>query len=128
MVTKHYRWATQVFDVNETLKASYDPLKEWHPDPKGYFLIRVNPSKKIIETGFVTYKHTITKIITGKYASEIYMTIIRHNLINRLEHAAYLGKELFKAEISLKYGLEYKQEFPLEIKRLKAKIKLKQES
>lgn len=128
MTTKQYRWSTQVYHLDEAIKSSYDPLQEWHPDPKGYFLIKIDPKKKLIEVGYVTYKHEIKKVITGKYASEVYTTIIRHNLISRLEHSAYLGKELYKAEIALKYGIEYKQEFPLNFKNLKPKVKLKQES
>ena len=55
----------------------------------------------------------ITKTISGKNAIDIYNTIIRKRLLTRLEHAAYLGKELYKAELALKYGKKYKQEFPL---------------
>ncbi len=128
MTTPKYKFFKQSTKIEETIKSSYDELKEWHPDPKGYFLIRINPPKKRIEVGFVTYKHIIIKAIYGTYAIEIYNTIIKHNLITRLEHAAYLGKELYKAELALKYNKEYRQEFPLEFPEIKAKIKLKKES
>lgn len=105
----------QTKDIDEEIVASHDPINEWFPDPKGYFLIRINKNKMFIEVGFVTNDHVIRKIITGTYAIEIYNTIIRHKLISRLEHAAYLGKELYKAELALKYDLEYKQEFPLKL-------------
>ena len=121
---KKYRFFRQVQKIKEVITASYDPLKEWHPDPKGYFLIRVNPTKKRLEVGFVTNNHVIIKEIVGKSASEIYMTIVRRKLITRLEHGAYLGKELYKAELALKYGKRYRQEFPLEFSD-KAKIKVK---
>ena len=115
MPTPKYKFFKQTEQIDEVIKATHDPLKEWRPDPKGYFLIRVNRGKKRIETGFATYRHVITKAIYGKTASEIYNTIIRHNLITKLEHAAYLGKELSKAELALIHGLEYKQEFPLHL-------------
>ena len=56
------------------------------------------------------------------------MTIIRRKLLTRLEHAAYLGKELYKAELALKYGQRYRQEFPLEFPEVKATVKLKNDS
>ena len=87
-----YKFFKQKENVKEIIKASHDPIKEWYPDPKGYFLIRVNEKKKRIEAGFCTYKHVITKMIYGSNAIEIYNTLIKKKLISRLEHAAYLGK------------------------------------
>jgi dihydropteroate synthase len=128
MTTSKYKFFKQTEKIQETLKSSYDPLKEWRPDPKGYFLIRINHKTKQIEVGLANYKHIITKQIIGHYAIEIYHTIIKHNLINKLEHAAYLGKELYKAELALKYNLPYKQEFPLQFTKEKVKVRLEKES
>lgn len=108
-----YTFFKQTEKIKETIKASHDPYKEWHPDPKGYFLIRVNEKKKRLEAGFCNYKHIITKMIYGNNAIDVYSTIIKKKFISRLEHAAYLGKELYKAELALKYGKRYRQEFPL---------------
>ncbi|PIN74308.1 hypothetical protein COV20_01680 [Candidatus Woesearchaeota archaeon CG10_big_fil_rev_8_21_14_0_10_45_16] len=120
-----YVWAKQKVNVTKKIKASHDPYKEWNQDPKGYFLIRLKG--KQIEVGFVTNKHIITKTITGKNAIEIYNTIVRQKLLTRLEHAAYLGKELFKAEMCLRYGLAYRQEFALNLP-LEEKVVLKVKS
>ncbi|MBI2125181.1 hypothetical protein HYV87_01955 [Candidatus Woesearchaeota archaeon] len=114
MVKPKYKFFKQTEKIKEVIKASHDPIKEWHPDPKGYFLIRINEKKKRIEAGFCNYKHVITKMVYGSNAIDIYNTIIRRKLIMRLEHAGYLGKELYKAELALKYGKRYRQEFPLE--------------
>ncbi|MEK6863551.1 MAG: DUF4346 domain-containing protein [Nanoarchaeota archaeon] len=127
MSKQRYIFFKQKENIQEVIKASHDQYKEWHPDIKGYFLIRVNDKKKIIEVGFCNYKHVIIKIIHGKNAIDIYNTIIRRRLLTRLEHAAYLGKELYKAEIALKYGKKYRQEFPLNFKE-KVKVRLKVES
>ena len=110
-----YKWEKQTTDVKERIQASHDSLQEWHPDPKGYFLIRVK--EEYIEVGFVTPNHTITKVIYGTDATEIYSTIIREKLVTRLEHAPYLGKELEKAALALKYGLKYVQEAPLNLSK-----------
>ena len=55
-------------------------------------------------------------IIKGKTAIEIVNTLIRENFISTLQHAADMGIELHKAELSLKYGFKYIQDKDLEIK------------
>ncbi|MDP3698045.1 MAG: DUF4346 domain-containing protein [Nanoarchaeota archaeon] len=124
MAKPKYKFFKQTEKLQETIKASHDPIKEWHADPKGYFLIRVNDKKKRIEAGFCNYKHEIIKMVYGTGAIEVYNTIIRKKMISRLEHAAYLGKELYKAELALKYGKRYRQEFPLEFSdNVKVRVK-----
>ena len=51
-------------------------------------------------------------MITATTARAIYEEIQRRNLISRMEHAAYLGMELEKAEIALKLNKKYVQDFP----------------
>ena len=53
--------------------------------------------------------------ITGKTAIEIVNTLIRKNYISSLQHAADMGIELHKAELALKYNLQYIQDKNLEI-------------
>jgi tetrahydromethanopterin S-methyltransferase subunit A len=43
-------------------------------------------------------------------ARALYKTIITNGWISELSHAAYLGKELAKAELSLRHGLKYVQD------------------
>ncbi len=124
MAEKKYVWFKQSVKLDEKINATHDPLKDWHPDPKGYFLVRVDHIKKRIEVGYVTNQHVISKAIYGKNAMDLYHTIVHHKLITRLEHAAYLGKEFYKAELCLRYGKEYKQELPIQLKD-KEVIKLK---
>jgi dihydropteroate synthase len=52
-------------------------------------------------------------IVKGTKAVDIYQTIIRNKLITKLDHAAYLGNELQKAEIALKLDRSYQQDEPL---------------
>ena len=55
-------------------------------------------------------------VINGKTAIEIVNTLIRNKFISTLQHAADMGIELCKAEIALKYNLNYIQDKDLEIK------------
>ena len=54
--------------------------------------------------------------ITGKTAIEIINTIIRENYISSLQHAGDMGIELCKAELALKYNIDYVQDKNLDIK------------
>lgn len=84
-------------------------------DPKGCFKIIVDRRSELIAA---LYYPTFSRdkpslIIKGKRAEEIYSKMVEMNLITRLEHAAYLGGELAKAEIALKVGKDYIQDNPL---------------
>jgi tetrahydromethanopterin S-methyltransferase subunit A len=116
MVKNKLKFFRQKKDIKEIVIAKFDPIKDWHQDKKGYFLIRLNRKKEEIEVGFSTNKHVITKKIHGKNATELYHTILSKNLVSRKDHAAYLGKELYKAELALKYNLKYEQDSDLKLK------------
>jgi len=52
----------------------------------------------------------LTTIIEGRTAAELYMTAIDRNLVSRLDHAAYLGCELARAEQAILSGEGYVQD------------------
>lgn len=93
----------------EILQAHYSE-SEWVMDPNGYFLIKADKDKKEIQVAFCTPNNKIVKEVHGKTAKEIAYTILRENLVSRLDHAAYLGAELTKAEYSLKRKEKYIQD------------------
>jgi len=97
------------------IKAEYDDLKEFIMDEKGYFLIRTNSETKDIEVAFCPELNKITVKVTGKKPLEIYQSIIKENLLSRLDHAAYLGRELQKAYLALQQGLPYVQDDELPV-------------
>ncbi len=53
---------------------------------------------------------TPSLIVKGKTAEQVYGLIIESGLVSKLDHAAYLGNELAKAEIALRTGKEYIQD------------------
>ena len=95
------------------IKASYDSRKEWRRDPKGYFLIKLFPKKGEIGVRHLNYDREPLLDVYGRDAESIVQTIIREGLISSLQHAAYLGQELQKAETALKLGFSYTQDDPL---------------
>lgn len=80
------------------------------PDLKGSFkiIIENNLIKAIL---YQNYEKTA--VIQATTARAIYEEILRRDLISRMEHAAYLGMELEKAEIALKLDKQYIQDFPI---------------
>lgn len=97
----------QISSVPKILASEPRKLKM---DKAGYFVIIPSPEKKIIVVEHYAYDNKLLHIIEGKDAQSIYSTIIENRWITELSHAAYLGRELAKAELSLKYGFKYIQD------------------
>jgi len=84
-------------------------------DPKGVFRIIVDRNAEtIVALHFATAEaEKPNNIIKGETAEAVYAKIVEADLVERLDHAAYLGSELAKAEVALKTGKEYIQDSPL---------------
>ena len=116
------RWHDINKKVKKRLVARYHKIKDWKMDPKGYFLIKVDKKKKFIQVGYCQFTkignspiNDMVAVIKGKTAIEIVNTLIREKFISTLQHAADMGIELHKAELSLKYGFKYIQDKDLYI-------------
>ncbi len=91
-------------DVIQVLESSRD----FKPDPKGHFNIFVDFQKnKIIAAHF---KEGFDHVLSGTSAEAISKEIIEKGLVSDLKHAAYLGRELQRAEICLRLGRGYVQD------------------
>ena len=108
--------------IKKSINAKYHKIKDWKMDPKGYFLIAVDKNKKIIRVGYCKFTklgnspvNDMIAVVKGKTAIEIVNTLIREKFISTLQHAADMGIELHKAELSLKYGFKYIQDKDLSI-------------
>ena len=111
------RWYNINKKIKKRIVAKYHKIKDWKMDPKGYFLIEVDRKKKIIQVGYCKFTrlgnspiNDMIAIIKGRTAIEIVNTLIREKFISMLQHAADMGIELHKAELSLRYGLKYIQD------------------
>ena len=108
---------SQTAENVEEIQGHYDEMKDWKYDPKGYFLIRINKETKEIEVAHCRRNNVVEKVIKGKKPMDICFTACELGLISRTDHAAYLGKELEKAFLALKYNLEYVQDEELDINK-----------
>ena len=117
------RWYKINKKIEKRITAKYHKIKDWVMDPKGYFLIEIDRKEKLLRVGYCKFKklgnkpvNDMVSIVSGKTAIEIVNTLIRNKYISSLQHAADMGIELCKAELALKYKLDYIQDKDLELK------------
>ncbi|NHZ85994.1 MAG: hypothetical protein GWP19_08945 [Planctomycetia bacterium] len=79
-------------------------------DKKGYFVIIPDKSENKIFVEYYANGGELLHTVIGNDASSIYYTIIEKGFISKLDHCAYLGKELTKAEYFIKYDIPYRQD------------------
>lgn len=79
-------------------------------DKAGYFVIIPQAKKGIITVEHYSNDNKLLGITEGKDAKSLYMTIVEGGRVTELSHAAYLGKELTRAELSIKHGFKYVQD------------------
>ena len=82
--------------------------EKWTADPAGCFKIGITESKKLVAIHEI--REHRSKVIIGNTAKEVLDTILREGLVTRLDHAGYIGRELMKAELALKFGRSYAQD------------------
>lgn len=103
-------------DIKDLDKVSITAPLKFKRDKAGSFKIFVEHASKVENSKIVAVHFKKNKpdlVIEGKSAQEIYEEIIKKDLVTRLEHAAYLGSELEKAEIAMITGKNYTQDFDL---------------
>ena len=79
-------------------------------DPKGYFVILPKEDEQRIYVEHYDYENRLLRIIRGQDARSLYWEIIHQDWISEMSHAAYLGKELARAELSMQKGFPYVQD------------------
>jgi tetrahydromethanopterin S-methyltransferase subunit A len=82
-------------------------------DPKGYFVISIEPEAGEIVLRHYLPDHTPAHEMRGRGATSMLLGLLRDGLVTQLSHAGYLGEELAKAQTALQFGLRYDQDRPL---------------
>lgn len=80
------------------------------PDPAGYFVLYPEPRNMRLVLEHYTNAGVLTHVFEGASPAALYSTVIEAGLISRLDHAAYLGRELGRAEAALRDQSEYVQD------------------
>lgn len=91
-------------------------------DKAGFFVIIPDPTRGVIACEHYSNDGTLTSVIEGASADLIASTAVERGLVGQLDHAAYLGRELARAEMSMNLGVDYIQdralgELPMEQKK-----------
>jgi len=87
-----------------------DEAKPLVLDPKGYFVVYPESRRGTLVLEHYTNKGVLDAVLEGHTAGALYQAAISRKLISRLDHASYLGRELARAEQSLKEGTPYVQD------------------
>jgi dihydropteroate synthase-like protein len=84
-------------------------------DSTGYFTFHVDRKNyRLVARHYLTMRvSTPDVVLTANTAKSLVAAILQRKIVSRLDHAAYIGRELAKAEIALKTGRPYTQEEPL---------------
>ncbi|MBI4213420.1 MAG: DUF4346 domain-containing protein [Chloroflexi bacterium] len=81
-------------------------------DPAGFFVILTDRSTSRLIVEHYGNDRALRHRLAGESADSLSAAIIEWGLISRLDHAAYLGRELARAEMALRLGLPYVQDEP----------------
>ena len=76
--------------------------RKYEPDSRGSFRIFLSRGLILAQNDSIT--------VAGKNARDILNTLIERDLVSRLDHAGYLGRELEKAQIALRLKRNYVQD------------------
>ncbi len=79
-------------------------------DPAGYVVIYPDRLRNRLVMEHYSNAGVLTKILEGATPTALYGSAIGAGLISRLDHAAYIGRELARAEASLRDGTDYIQD------------------
>ncbi len=83
--------------------------EQFAEDPLGYFIVS-------IQNGEIVLQHCLPTggpsqyVFRGKSAIDVYRAAVHENLFSKFDHAAYVGKELARAEEALKKGQPFVQD------------------
>jgi len=79
-------------------------------DPAGFFVVYPDASRQRLIVEHYTVAGVLDSVVVGSTPAAVYTEVIERHLLTRLDHAAYLGRELGLAERSLLTGERYVQD------------------
>jgi tetrahydromethanopterin S-methyltransferase subunit A len=87
--------------------------KQLRLDRAGFFIVLPQPQKRLIVCEHYENNGRLAHVIEGRHAALIASTVVERGFVTQLDHAAYLGRELAKAEAALSDGITYEQDAAL---------------
>lgn len=99
--------------AQRVIRAEPDSPTAWTYDPLGFFLVHLDRDRRLLVLEHYGQDRQLLHRLEGDTAAALSQTAVRLGLLSRLDHAAYLGRELAKAEAALRLQLRYEQDSPL---------------
>lgn len=79
-------------------------------DPAGYLVIHADARRQLLVIEHYRNDGLLTTVTEAATAADGYVSVLGAGLASRLDHAAYLGRELARAEHALRDGTRYQQD------------------
>jgi tetrahydromethanopterin S-methyltransferase subunit A len=79
-------------------------------DPAGYFVIYPIAERSILHVEHYAYDNRLLHTLESISPRALYIKIIEEGWVTEMSHAAYLGKELVKAELAMRYEIPFLQD------------------
>ena len=79
-------------------------------DPGGYLVIHADAARQLLVIEHYRNDGLLTAIVEAGNTTDGYTSVLAAGLVSRLDHAAYLGRELTRAEHALRTGTRYRQD------------------
>jgi tetrahydromethanopterin S-methyltransferase subunit A len=97
----------------EPLGATRNRMGDIKFDPQGLFLVGIRRETREIVLDHYSADRRYRGTLAGTDAEAICHTLVREGFLSELSHAAYIGREVAKAEEALRWDLEFEQDRPL---------------
>jgi len=79
-------------------------------DAAGFLLVSIGPHRDRLFLEHYSNDAELLHVISSRTADDLCKEAVNAGALSDLSHAAYLGREALKAELALRYGLEYEQD------------------
>lgn len=80
------------------------------PDPAGFLVVYPDAPRRRLIVEHYTTAGVLDCVVEGMTPAAVYSTVAQRGLLSRLDHAAYLGRELARALRSIETGEPYVQD------------------
>ena len=90
-------------------------------DPAGYFVVDVDHRRRLLLLEHYQNSGVLDAVIEGATPAELYTPAVAQGMLSRLDHAAYLGQELARAEQALRSDGPYTQDAAPEVDAMPAR-------
>ena len=97
-------------DQPEAIVVATQAFRLKEHDPAGFFVVLIDRADARLLVEHYTADGALGHRLAGADAESLCAALIEWQLLTRLDHAAYMGRELAKAEAALRLGIEYRQD------------------